>query len=165
MTFKIKVMLSCITFVFIALILSLILKDNTKTKILTNTQFISIVHTKELEKVKIGILTTTPNSIYFKKENIGLSNIKNTENTVSLKIDKVLTYDDQYEYQEEVYYLVELFFTIPFKSSNIVKIDEAILSINYSNGDNLSMYIDEFNYAFLEETNDITIRNISATNG
>jgi hypothetical protein len=142
-----------------------LLKDNTETKILTNIQYISIVHTNELEKVKVGILTTTPNSKYFKEENIGLSNIKNTDNTVSLKIDKVLAYDDQYEYQEDVYYLVEFFFTLPFKASNMIRIDDAILSINYSNGDNLSMYIGEFNYAFLEETNDLTLGNLSATYG
>lgn len=157
------------TALFVVLILtltaSLLTKKEIETKIISNKQIISMYHTDQTEEVKISLLTTNPSSFYFNKDYVTFTRLYNQTQTVSLKLVEINITDDLYEYNETPYYLVEYLYTLPFTGTNTyINMDDVNLSIDYDNGDNIDLYLGEFNYLFSTfNDDDITLGNLSAT--
>lgn len=152
-------------FLCIILIITSIVKKEVDTKIIMNPQYISMYHTDDLESFKISVLTTTPEIHHFQSENVSFVNVENDQETVSLKLKEINTYDDQYQYHEQEYYVVDFIFELPFKLENReIQINDANIKITYANGDHLKLYIGEFNYIFkTPSVEDIILSNLSAT--
>lgn len=152
----------CLTLVMITLMM---IPDKDLTKIISNDKIYSIYHSDDNETFSFSILTNNKNSYYFKESYIETSSINNESKELAIEILDIQQGNDEYIYDDITYYQIEINAKIPFKSSNSqIMLTDAFMTINYSNGENVTFSIGEFNYMFSEEiNNDISLNNLSAT--
>jgi hypothetical protein len=82
-----------------------------------------------------------------------------------MKIQEIVVSNDEYEYNDNIYYRVDYFFKLPFSGTNTyINMDQVYLSLDYDNGDNIDVFIGELNYLFKTyNDDDISLGNLSAT--
>lgn len=164
---KSKVLFGVFTVLVLTLIVVMIVKDETETKIIINPQYISMYHTDDYETFHISLLTTTPNISHFNEENVMFSSVENDTESMSLNLVDISSYGDGYDYLDDEYYVVDFEFQLPISMKDTeIKMSDCHINLSYANGDTLNLFIGEFNYLFKPQVkNSMVLGNFSATYG
>jgi len=164
---KLKIIGGLISFLLVILTILLFIDSESVIKIVVSPKVYSLLKSSDNELINITILVNDNETYYFNEDyvsNLFLSS--DNEDIVPLNLSEIKKSSDYYIYDYEEYNYVDLIFEIGFDSDNyLINIEKAYLNIIYSNGEELVLYIGEFNYYFNDFfTTDIGISNLLATN-
>ena len=165
---KIKAIGGIVSFLLIVLSILLFIKDDPKLKVITSPKIYSIMKSSDNEVFNITILTSNIDSYYFNQEyisNISLSS--DSDEIISLSLSEISKSNEKYIYNNEVFYYLSFKLELGFDSNDyLIEMSKAYLDIKYSNNNEISLYIGEFNYLFYEDENrDISLNNLLSTHG
>ena len=163
---RLKIIGGLISFLLIVLSVLLFIEDYPKTEIIVSPKIYSIIKSSDTELFSVVLLVNDIDSYYFNKDYI--SSIKITSDRkeiIPCLLDNIKKSSELHIYEEEAYYYLTLELSIGFDSDDYaININNAYLDISYSNTNEISLFIGEFNYYFYDEENtDISLNNLLAT--
>lgn len=162
---KLKWLYGVLAGLFIFLSIVLLLEKEEEFMIITSPKIYSIYHSDDLETFTIEFLTNQPEHFYFDTDFISQLSISNTEQTFPITILDLIVQPSVVLVNDTPYKLITMKCRTEMFSTNLwVHIEDAILTIDYLNGKELSVEIGEFNYLFLEQQyEDVALYELSAT--
>ncbi len=165
---KSKIIFSLLAFLLVVFILLLLfIPDNKPFKIISSPKIYSIYKSSDNEHFEVQFLVNKKDTYYFSTEYISSISLNSylDEEIIPISIKEITYNSGQYIYESEEYYLVELKLIMGFNSEDyLIDFDKTFLNLEYSNSEELKLYIGEFNYIFDSELNtEISVNNLSST--
>jgi len=162
---KIRGLYAVLAILCIIFTLFLLKETEEECIILTAPKIYSIYHSDDLETIEIEILTNQTDHFYFDKDYINNLSIENEEYTFPVTLLDVISKNETIIFEDNPYQSVTLKLrTELFSTDLLVQIEQANLSITYLNGENISLFIGEFNYLFKGEVRtELALQELSAT--
>lgn len=164
---KTKIVFGLLAFLLVIFIILLFIPENKTFKIISSPKVYSILKSSDNETFTIQFLVNKNNTYYFDENFISSISLNSEldEEIIPLII-KEISYDSMiYEYENDKYYIVEIKLEVGFNSDDfLIKFEKAYLELNYSNNEELKLYIGEFNYCFNEDINtELSLNNLYST--
>lgn len=164
---KFKIVFGVLSFLIIVTTVLLFIPEKKSLKIISSPKIHSIYKSSENEEFKIEFLVNIIDTYYFDSEFMAHISLKSKleEEELSLIIKDIIYQDSLYLFENDEYHLVEIALSIGFNSDNyLIDYEDAYINIEYMNGEDLTLFIGEFNYMFNNEINeDLLISNLSST--
>lgn len=164
---KTKIVFGLLAFLLVIFIILLFIPENKTFKIISSPKVFSILKSSDNETFTIQFLVNKNNTYYFDEDFISSASLNSEldEEIIPLII-KEISYDSMiYEYEKDKYYIVEIKLEVGFNSDDfLIEFEKAYLELNYSNNEDLKLYIGEFNYYFNEDINtELSLNNLYST--
>ncbi len=163
---RLKIIGGVLSFLLISLSILLFIEDNPKTKIIVSPKIYSIVKSSDNEKFNITLLVSNLDSYYFNQDYISsISLSSNNDEIIPLVLSEIKKSQEQYIYNDDVYYYMTLELKLGFQSDDyLISMTEAHLDITYKNAFEINLFVGEFNYYFYDEINtDFSLNNLLST--
>jgi len=164
---KTKIVFGLLTFLLVVFIGLLFIPGHRNLKVITSPKIFSILKSSDNEYIEIELLVNQKDTYYFNKDYISSMSIKSEfdEEIIPLVIHNISYSNNQYDYENDLFYLVNLSVSIGFESEEfLISFEKAFLDILYDNEENLKLYVGEFNYLFNDNLNsDLGISNLTST--
>ena len=162
---RLKIIGGILSFLLIALSILLFIEDDITTKVVISPKIYSIMKSSDNELFNITILTNEIDSYHFNEDFISNINLSDEEEVIPIELVEIDKSNESYPYENEIYNFVTFKLRIGFRSDDfLLNFENAHLNIDYSNTDEISLFIGEFNYLFHNEENtDLSINNLFAT--
>ena len=163
---KIKYLVFILSVFSIFLGVSLLFGEDIPLQVITSPKVFSLKHTELHEQFKISVLVNRNDTYHLDTQYIQKSIIKEGENHVPIRVEKIEVSKEQMNVGESKYYLVNFVVSMQIESNDhLIQYDDASLVITYENRQELDMYIGEFNYLFHEDDQDLSLYTLKGTFG
>lgn len=137
------------------------LQEDVTLEITTSPNIYSYKKTSETEVFHIKLMLNQNDPYYFYKESIDSSALTNGEERIPLYL-----YESHIEETIGGMYLVDLSYQIGFDANDYtIMFENAYLEIQFTNNEEVSLYIGEFNYMFASSDSGLTYHNVHGTYG